>query len=69
VKELPDGVVIEGVKGFHGNRVESFGDHRTAMSLAIASLAAQGEVVIEGVGPVATSYPDFFKDFSALRTS
>ena len=67
VKELPDGCVIEGVKAFKGGEVKSWGDHRTAMSLAIASLASRGEVRIEGVEFVSTSYPGFFKDFEALR--
>ena len=42
VKELPDGCVIEGVEAFQGGRVTSFGDHRTAMALAVASLASRG---------------------------
>lgn len=66
VKELPDGCLIEGVEAFQGGRVASFGDHRTAMSLAVASLAARGEVTIEGIEVVPTSYPGFFKDFEAL---
>lgn len=69
VKELPDGCVVEGVRTLHGARVDSYGDHRTAMSLAVTSLAARGEIVIEGVGCTATSYPHFFKDFSALKVS
>ena len=67
VKELPDGCLIEGVKALRGGEVKSFGDHRTAMALAIASLASQGEVRIEGVEFVPTSYPEFFRDFGALR--
>lgn len=67
VKELPDGCVIEGVKTFEGGKVESFGDHRTAMSFAIASLAARKEVTVEGIECIQTSYPDFFKDFASLR--
>lgn len=68
VKELPDGCIIEGVKGFKGGRVESFGDHRTAMSLAVASLAASGGVVLEGTECMATSYPRFIEDFASLRS-
>lgn len=67
VKELPDGCILEGVKTFKGGRVKSYGDHRTAMALAVASLASEREVVIEGTGPTATSYPQFFLDFSILR--
>ena len=69
VKELPDGCVMEGVRAFRGGKVASFGDHRTAMSLAIASLASQGEITIEAVECTATSYPGFFQDFTGLRVS
>ena len=67
VKELPDGCVIEGVETFSGGKTKSFGDHRTAMSIAIASLASQGEVLVEDIECIATSYPNFFKDFNSLR--
>ncbi len=69
VKELPDGCVIRGVERFRGGSVKSFGDHRTAMALAVASLATRGEVSVEGLACVQTSYPGFFKDFNALRRS
>lgn len=67
VKELPDGCVIEGVQGLHGGEVQSYSDHRTAMSMAIASLASQGDIRIEGIEFVPTSYPTFFKDLEAVR--
>jgi 3-phosphoshikimate 1-carboxyvinyltransferase len=43
-----------------GAAVASAGDHRTAMSLAIAGLAAQGETTVQGAEAVAKSFPDFF---------
>lgn len=67
VKELPDGCVIEGVKTFQGGEIHSFGDHRTAMAFAIASLASRGEVVLRDSDCVVTSYPLFFKDLAALK--
>ncbi len=67
VEELPDGCLIRGVEGFHGARVESFGDHRTAMSLALATLAMRGELEIEDTACVATSFPSFFEDFNRLK--
>lgn len=69
VKELPDGCILEGVEGFKGGTVKSDGDHRTAMSLAVAGLRSQGEVVIEGVECVKTSYPGFFTDFDRLKNT
>lgn len=46
--------------------IDSFGDHRIAMSAAIMSTVAEGETVIKGAECVAKSYPSFFEDFAAL---
>lgn len=46
--------------------VDSFGDHRIAMSAAIMSTVAQGTTTINGTECVAKSYPAFFEDFAAL---
>lgn len=67
VEELPDGCLIRGVEGFQGASVESFGDHRTAMSMAIATLAMKGELTILDTDCVATSFPGFFADFDRLK--
>jgi len=67
LKELPDGCMIQGVSEFKGGVVQSYGDHRTAMCMAIASLAARGEIKIEDVDCVSTSFPTFFKEFERLR--
>jgi 3-phosphoshikimate 1-carboxyvinyltransferase len=59
---LPDGMRIEGrEKGsaFTGGTINSFGDHRIAMSFAIASLRAAGTIDIRDVANVATSFPGF----------
>jgi 3-phosphoshikimate 1-carboxyvinyltransferase len=59
---LPDGMRIEGrEKGsaFTGGTINSFGDHRIAMSFAIASLRAAGAIEIRDVANVATSFPGF----------
>jgi len=65
ITELPDGMVIRGGK-LHGAEVESHGDHRIAMSLAVAGLAADGETVINGAECIAVTYPGFVDDFRAL---
>jgi 3-phosphoshikimate 1-carboxyvinyltransferase len=49
-----------------GGRVASFGDHRIAMALAVAALAGQGAVTIEGAGAISKSYEGFFDDLVAL---
>ncbi len=54
----PDGIVIKGSK-ISGGTVHSHGDHRIAMSFAVASLRAEGEIVIRDCANVATSFPNF----------
>jgi 3-phosphoshikimate 1-carboxyvinyltransferase len=44
---------------FTSGRIDSFGDHRIAMSFAIASLRAAGVIEIRDVANVATSFPGF----------
>nr|WP_297454607.1 3-phosphoshikimate 1-carboxyvinyltransferase [Ferrovum sp.] len=56
---LPDGLVIEGGQGFGGGTVESRGDHRIAMSFAMAALRAEGPIEIRDCANVATSFPGF----------
>ncbi|WP_297922355.1 bifunctional prephenate dehydrogenase/3-phosphoshikimate 1-carboxyvinyltransferase [uncultured Agitococcus sp.] len=57
-KPTPDGMVIQGgLMG--GGKIISHGDHRIAMSFAIASLRATGTIEIEDCANVATSFPNF----------
>jgi 3-phosphoshikimate 1-carboxyvinyltransferase len=59
---LPDGIHIEGRgagMAFNGCTIDSFGDHRIAMSFAIASVRAGGIIRIRDVANVATSFPGF----------
>jgi len=60
---LPDGIRISGAGranvAFNGGRVDSHGDHRIAMSFAVASLRAGGPIVVDDVANVATSFPGF----------
>jgi 3-phosphoshikimate 1-carboxyvinyltransferase len=60
----PDGLVVEGTAGgpLSGGSVDSCGDHRIAMAMAIAGLRAAGETGIDGWDSVATSYPRFEED-------
>ncbi|MFH1800552.1 MAG: 3-phosphoshikimate 1-carboxyvinyltransferase [Candidatus Omnitrophota bacterium] len=66
IEELPDGSLIRGVERFHGATVESFGDHRTAMSMGVASLASSGTITITDTACIATSYPAFTDHFHRL---
>ncbi len=57
---LPDGLWIRGTDGpLRGGTVDSLGDHRIAMSFAVAALRARDAVEITDVTNVATSFPDF----------
>ena len=59
---LPDGMRIEGRgegPAFRSGEIDSFGDHRIAMSFTVASLRAAGPLVIRDVANVATSFPGF----------
>ena len=61
----PDGLVVQGSDGrpLSGGQVESAGDHRIAMSMAIAAAASSAPVAITGWAAVATSYPGFEEDY------
>lgn len=59
IEERPDGMRITGGAELAGARVSSGGDHRMAMALAVAGLAARGETVVEDAACIATSFPDF----------
>jgi 3-phosphoshikimate 1-carboxyvinyltransferase len=59
INELPDGLEITGETPLVGAEVESYGDHRIAMSLAIAALNAKGTTTILGAEAAAISYPEF----------
>jgi 3-phosphoshikimate 1-carboxyvinyltransferase len=60
VEEHDDGISITGTDALHGTEVEGHGDHRIAMAMAVAGLAAEGVTTISGVSAVDISFPDFF---------
>ena len=69
IEERPDGFVVEGPTRLVGAQVNSHGDHRLAMSLAIAGLAAEGETAIEGAECIADSFPGFEETLRDLSSS
>lgn len=66
IDALPDGLAVHGPCRLRGASVDAGGDHRIAMALAVAALAAEGETSIEGWESVAVSYPEFERDLEAL---
>jgi 3-phosphoshikimate 1-carboxyvinyltransferase len=65
VDESADGAVVHGGR-FGGGTVQSHGDHRIAMSLAIAGSVASAPVVVEDVAAVDTSFPGFCECMAAI---
>ncbi len=65
VDESPDGAIVHGGR-FTGGTVKSYGDHRIAMSLALAGTIAADEVVVEDVASVDTSFPGFAACMSSI---
>ena len=61
IDERTDGFVVHGPTRLRGARVDSHGDHRLAMTLAVAGLVADKQTVIDGAECVSKSFPDFEK--------
>jgi 3-phosphoshikimate 1-carboxyvinyltransferase len=66
VEEFDDGLRIPGGQKLHGASLDSFGDHRIAMALAVAALRAEGETEIKGAEAAVISYPEFFNILEGL---
>jgi 3-phosphoshikimate 1-carboxyvinyltransferase len=66
VRELPDGMEITGRERLAGAECESHGDHRIAMSLAVAGLAASGETTVKDTAWIETSFPGFERMLTQL---
>ena len=58
---LPDGMIIHGSGKVRGGTVDSFGDHRIAMSAAVAALGSECGCEIKGAESAAVSYPGFWE--------
>ena len=73
----PDGVYLDGTLGggghsegilrLSGGTADACGDHRIAMSAAMAACGCEGPVTVLGSECVAKSYPAFWEDFASLR--
>lgn len=63
VTELPDGMRIEGGYPLRGTTINSYHDHRIAMSFAIAGLVASGPTRILNADSVGISYPAFWNTY------
>jgi len=59
IEEQKDGFIVKGPKRLNGTLCNSYGDHRIAMSLAIAGLIANGVTIIEDTECIKISFPEF----------
>ena len=66
IAKTEDGLIIDGGAPLTGGTVSSYGDHRIAMSAAIAALISEGDVTITDAEAVAKSYPTFWEDIASL---
>lgn len=66
ITETSDGLIIRGVPRLAGGTVDAAGDHRIAMSAAVAATVCKGSVTIRGAECVAKSYPTFWEEFTRL---
>jgi 3-phosphoshikimate 1-carboxyvinyltransferase len=66
VEEFADGLNVKGEISLRGSEVESYGDHRVAMAMAIAGLVAEGTTTVHGVSSVNISFPGFFQHLRKL---
>lgn len=68
IEETPDGMIISGKTSLKGEcDVETYHDHRLAMSLFVAGLITQKEIKINGFEWVNISFPEFEKLFASLK--
>ena len=65
VEEFADGLTII-PRPLHGAEIETYNDHRMAMSMALVGLRVPG-IIIKDPGCVAKTYPRFFEDLEKLR--
>lgn len=67
VEELPDGLRIHGGHPLKGATVATYHDHRMAMAMSVAALAAEGPCVITDAEVADVSFPGFFEVLDNLR--
>ncbi|WP_138416981.1 3-phosphoshikimate 1-carboxyvinyltransferase [Aquibacillus sediminis] len=66
VEATEDGMIIEGNSSLTGAELDSHGDHRIGMMIAVASLIASDDIVLHNPDCIAISYPSFFEDLQKI---
>ncbi len=67
-EETKDGMIVQPASMLRGGLVDSCGDHRIAMAMAVCALRANEPVIIEDSDAVAVSFPDFFQVLRELMS-
>ena len=65
VKELKDGLTIIGGV-ITGGEIDSFGDHRIAMTALIASVCSKSDILVNNTENINTSFPNFVETMNQL---
>lgn len=65
IQETPDGLMIR-KSALKGAQVSANGDHRMAMSLAVAAMGAKGSTDIHDTSNILKTYPNFIRDFITI---
>lgn len=66
IHEKGDNIVINGIERLAGGKTNSWNDHRIVMSVAIAAVLCENNVIIEGFNAVNKSYPSFWDHYQSL---
>ena len=66
VEDRPDGLIIEGPTPLGGGVVQAAGDHRMALTFAVAGLIAREPVTVRGWDAASVSYPGFLDDLKKV---
>ncbi len=66
IEERPDGMLVHGPTKLVGSEVECHRDHRLAMALAVAGLAAEGPTTVHGAEAIGDSFPGFVETMQDL---
>ncbi len=66
IEEKADGLAISGPSRLHGAEVDSHGDHRLGMALAVAGLAASSPTIVRNADCISDSFPEFVETMQIL---
>lgn len=69
IEERPDGFIVRGGRRLKGAVCDSYGDHRMAMTAAVAGLTAYGETTVTNAECVKISYPNFYDTLNSISVS